>query len=295
MMPKRLTGAGVAIVTPFTVAGEVDYTALETLVQMHLDSGTDFLCVHGTTGETPTLTIEEKRETRKRIIKQVNGRIPIMLGVGGNNTQAIVNELQTEDFTGIDAILSIVPYYNKPTQEGMYRHFKAIAEATELPIYLYNVPGRTGVNMLPETTIRLARECKNIVGLKAASGNLQQISRLMDMKPKDFDILSGDDALTVDIMKMGGVGVISVFSNAFPTELVKLVRAMQAGNAEEARRLNDKYSEIFRLLFVDGNPAGAKIALNIKGKCENVLRLPLVPVSDAVAAEMSKAIEALQK
>lgn len=294
MMPKRFTGAGVAIITPFTQTGEVDYPALEALVQMHLDCGTDFLCVHGTTGETPTLTIEEKRETRKRIIKQVNGRIPIMLGVGGNNTMAVVNELKTEDLAGIDAILSIVPYYNKPTQEGMYRHFKAIAEATELPIYLYNVPGRTGVNMLPETTVRLARECKNIVGLKAASGNLQQISRLIDIKPADFDVLSGDDALTVDIMKMGGVGVISVFSNAFPSQLVELVRAMEKGDVEKARLLNDKYAEIFRLLFVDGNPAGAKIALNIMGKCENALRLPLVPVSSSVAAEMAQAIKALQ-
>ena len=294
MMPKRFTGAGVAIITPFTQTGEVDYPALEALVQMHLDCGTDFLCVHGTTGETPTLTIEEKRETRKRIIKQVNGRIPIMLGVGGNNTMAVVNELKTEDLAGIDAILSIVPYYNKPTQEGMYRHFKAIAEATELPIYLYNVPGRTGVNMLPETTERLARECKNIVGLKAASGNLQQISRLIDIKPADFDVLSGDDALTVDIMKMGGVGVISVFSNAFPSQLVELVRAMERGDVEKARLLNDKYAEIFRLLFVDGNPAGAKIALNIMGKCENALRLPLVPVSSSVAAEMAQAIKALQ-
>lgn len=294
MMPKRFTGAGVAIITPFTQTGEVDYPALEALVQMHLDCGTDFLCVHGTTGETPTLTIEEKRETRKRIIKQVNGRIPIMLGVGGNNTMAVVNELKTEDLAGIDAILSIVPYYNKPTQEGMYRHFKAIAEATELPIYLYNVPGRTGVNMLPETIVRLARECKNIVGLKAASGNLQQISRLIDIKPADFDLLSGDDALTVDIMKMGGVGVISVFSNAFPSQLVELVRAMERGDVEKARLLNDKYTEIFRLLFVDGNPAGAKIALNIMGKCENALRLPLVPVSSSVAAEMAQAIKALQ-
>lgn len=294
MMQKRLTGAGVAIITPFTQTGDIDYPALEALVQMHLDCGTDFICVHGTTGETPTLTLEEKRESRKRIIKQVAGRIPIMLGVGGNNTRAIVEELKNEDFTGIDAILSIVPYYNKPNQEGMYQHFKAIAAATELPIYLYNVPGRTGVNMLPETTVRLAKECKNIVGLKAASGNLQQISRLMDIKPEGFDVLSGDDVLTVDIMKMGGVGVISVFANAFPTELANLVNAMKAGNVEEAIRLNSAYSEMYRLLFVEGNPAGAKAALSIMGKCENVLRLPLVPVSEAVEQDMKKAIAALQ-
>ncbi len=293
MMQKKISGAGVAIVTPFTQTGEVDYAALESLVQMHLDCGTDFLCVHGTTGETPTLTIEEKRETRRRIIKQVAGRIPIMLGVGGNNTMAVVNELKTEDYTGIDAILTIVPYYNKPTQEGIYRHFKAIAEATELPVYLYNVPGRTGVNMLPETTVRLAQECKNIVGLKAASGNLLQISRLFDIKPANFDILSGDDALTVEIMKMGGTGVISVFSNAFPAQLKQLVEAAAQGDFAKARALNDKYSKIFQLLFVDGNPAGAKAALNIMGKCENVLRLPLVPVSENVACEMAAEIAAL--
>lgn len=295
MMQKRFTGAGVAIVTPFTKTGEVDYAALENLVQMHLDCGTDFLCVHGTTGETPTLTVEEKRETRKRIIKQVAGRIPIMLGLGGNNTLAVVNELKNEDLTGIDAILSIVPYYNKPNQEGIYRHFKAIAESTELPIYLYNVPGRTGVNMLPETTVRLARECKNIVGLKAASGNLQQISHLIDIMPKGFDVFSGDDALTIDIMKMGGVGVISVFANAFPTELAALVKAMKAGKNEEARRLNDSFRDIYRLLFIEGNPTGVKAALSILGKCENVLRLPLVPVSTAVEQEMREAIAALNK
>ena len=294
MMRKRITGAGVAIITPFTQAGEVDYAALESLVQMHLDCGTDFLCVHGTTGETPTLTVDEKRETRKRIIKQVAGRLPIMLGLGGNNTRAVVEELKNEDLTGIDAILSIVPYYNKPTQEGMYQHFKAIAAATELPIYLYNVPGRTGVNMSPETTVRLAQECKNIVGFKAASGNLQQISHLMDIKPEDFDVLSGDDALTLDIMKMGGVGVISVFANAFPTELATLVRLIEEKNYEEARRLDNAYSEIYRLLFVDGNPAGAKCALDVLGKCQNVLRLPLVPVNAKVAGEMKNAIEELK-
>ena len=293
MMRKRITGSGVALITPFTQTGEVDYAALENLVQMHLDSGTDFLCVHGTTGETPTLTIEEKRETRKRIVKQVAGRIPIMLGVGGNNTRAVVEELKNEDYTGIDAILSIVPYYNKPNQEGMYQHFKAIAAATELPIYLYNVPGRTGVNMNPETTVRLAQECKNIVGFKAASGNLQMISHLMDIKPAGFDVLSGDDALTLDIMKMGGVGVISVFANAFPVQLAELIKMIQAGDYENARNLDESFRDIYSLLFVDGNPAGAKLALNILGKCENVLRLPLVPASSKVEEDMRNAIASL--
>lgn len=286
---------GVAIITPFTQTGEVDYKALEDLVQMHIECGTDFLCVHGTTGETPTLSLEEKRETRKRIIKQVAGRIPIMLGVGGNNTMAVVNELRTEDLTGIDAILSIVPYYNKPTQEGMYQHFKAIAGATELPIYLYNVPGRTGVNMLPETTLRLARECENIVGLKAASGNLEQITELQAKKPADFVVLSGDDSLTVPIMKAGGEGVVSVFANAFPAELSKLVREAEKGNWEEAESIDKSFAEIYRLLFIDGNPAGAKAMLNILGKCENVLRLPLVPATSDTMDKMVACIAELSK
>lgn len=295
MMQKRLTGMGVAIVTPFTQTGEVDYAALETLVQMHIDCGTDFICVHGTTGETPTLSLDEKRETRKRIIEQVAGRVPIMLGVGGNCTAAVVNELRTENLDGVDAILSIVPYYNKPSQEGMFQHFKAVAEATPLPVYLYNVPGRTGVNMLPETTLRLAAECKNIVGLKAASGNMEQIGRLIAMKPKDFVVLSGDDSLTLPIMKMGGEGVVSVFANAFPAELSAVVRAAAQGRFDEAAQSDAKFAEIYRLLFVDGNPAGAKAALNIMGKCENVLRLPLVPATEATMEQMAAEIKKLGK
>ncbi|MBQ5616257.1 MAG: dihydrodipicolinate synthase family protein, partial [Bacteroidaceae bacterium] len=179
MMQNRFKGMGVALVTPFTKEGNVDYVTLEKLVQMHIDCGTDFLCVLGTTAETPTLTTEEKREIRKRIIKQVDGRMPIMVGIGGNCTRAVVEELQNEDLTGVDAILSVAPYYNKPVQEGIYQHYKAVAQATDLPIYMYNVPGRTGVNILPSTVVRLAKECPNIVGFKAASGNLAQIKELI--------------------------------------------------------------------------------------------------------------------
>ncbi|MBR5275707.1 MAG: 4-hydroxy-tetrahydrodipicolinate synthase [Bacteroidaceae bacterium] len=286
MTQKRMRGMGVAIITPFTENNEVDYAALEKLVDLHLNSGTDFLCVQGTTGETPTLTIDEKRNIRKRIIKQVDGRMGIMLGCGGNNTQAVINELQNEDFTGVDGILCVVPYYNKPSQEGMYRHFKAIADSTTLPIYLYNVPGRTGVNMQPETTIRLANDCKNIIGFKAASGNLDQIKRLIDNKPDTLDVLSGDDGLTYDIMKAGGVGVISVFGNVYPKQCVELVRLLEQGKYEEAAQLSEKYSEIFKLLFVDGNPAGAKAQLATMGYIKNVLRLPLIPAS----AEVTEAL-----
>ncbi len=290
MMRKTLKGMGVAIVTPFTNDGEVDYAALEKLVQMHIDCGTDFLCVLGTTGETPTLTTDEKREIRKRIIGQVDGRMPIMLGIGGNCTRNVIEEIRNEDLTGVDAILSVAPYYNKPTQEGIYRHYKAIADSTDLPIYMYNVPGRTGINILPSTVVRLANECPNIVGYKAASGNLAQIKELVAMKPPHFDIFSGDDALTVDIMEAGGVGVISVFGNAYPKEMIALVRAMQEGRVSDARNQHDRLNELFQLIFVDGNPSGIKALLNIHGRINNVLRLPLVPACDDTYSELQQAI-----
>lgn len=286
---------GVAIITPFTETNEVDYAALERLVDLHLNSGTDFLCVQGTTGETPTLSIEEKRNIRKRVIEQVNGRMGIMLGCGGNNTQAVINELQTEDFTGVDGILCVVPYYNKPNQEGMYRHFKAIADSTTLPIYLYNVPGRCGVNMQPETTIRLANECKNIIGFKAASGNIEQIKKLIALKPDTLDVLSGDDGLTYEIMKAGGVGVISVFGNVYPKECVELVRMLEQKRYDEAKELSDRYSEMFRLLFADGNPGGAKAQLSNMGYVKNILRLPLVPVREDVCEALRIEGERLKK
>ena len=294
MTQKRMRGMGVAIVTPFTETNEVDYAALEKLVDLHLNSGTDFLCVQGTTGETPTLTIDEKRNIRKRIIKQVDGRMGIMLGCGGNNTRAVIEELQNEDFTGVDGILSVVPYYNKPSQEGLYQHFKAIANSTSLPIYLYNVPGRTGLNMPPKTTVRLANECKNIIGFKAASGNIEQIKYLLKIKPDTLDVLSGDDGLTYEIMKAGGVGVISVFGNVYPKEFVSFIRLMQQGKYDEAKELNDRYSEIYKLLFADGNPGGAKAQLSNLGYIKNILRLPLTPVREEISEALRLADEKLQ-
>ena len=293
MTQKRMRGMGVAIVTPFTETNEVDYAALEKLVDLHLNSGTDFLCVQGTTGETPTLTIDEKRNIRKRIIKQVDGRMGIMLGCGGNNTRAVIEELQNEDFTGVDGILSVVPYYNKPSPEGLYQHFKAIANSTSLPIYLYNVPGRTGLNMHPETTVRLANECKNIIGFKAASGNIEQIKYLLKIKPDTLDVLSGDDGLTYEIMKAGGVGVISVFGNVYPKEFVSFIRLMQQGKYDEAKELNDRYSEIYKLLFADGNPGGAKAQLSNLGYIKNILRLPLTPVREEISEALRLADEKL--
>jgi 4-hydroxy-tetrahydrodipicolinate synthase len=201
-----------------------------------------------------------------------------------------VDELRNEDLTGVDAILSVAPYYNKPIQEGIYRHYKAIAEATELPIYMYNVPGRTGVNILPSTVVRLANECPNIVGYKAACGNLAQIKELIAAVPAHFDVFSGDDGLTVDIMEAGGVGVISVFGNAYPLEMIKLVRAMQEGRVGDARNQHARLHELFQLIFVDGNPSGVKALLNIQGRLENVLRLPLVPACDDTYSDLQQAL-----
>lgn len=285
-----MTGMGVALVTPFTENGDIDFTALERLVQMHIDAGTAFLCVLGTTAETPTLTAEEKREIRKRVIKQVAGRLPIMVGIGGNCTRAVVEEIKNEDLTGVDAILSVAPYYNRPSQEGIYLHYKAISEATSLPIYMYNVPGRTGVNILPSTVVRVANDCPNIVGYKAASGDMEQIKELIATKPENFDVFSGDDALTFDIMSAGGVGVISVFGNAFPREMTQLVAAVQEGRIDDARLMNENLKELFRLIFVDGNPSGVKALMNIQGRLENVLRLPLVPARKETCRLLKQAI-----
>lgn len=292
MTRKRLTGMGVALVTPFTEAGEVDYVALDRLVQSQLDEGTDFLCVLGTTAETPTLTAEEKRNVRKCVIDKVAGRLPILLGVGGNCTQSLINELLSDDFTGVDAILSVTPFYNKPSQEGLYRHYRALAAATQLPIYMYNVPGRTGVNLLPDTVVRLATECPNIVGVKEASGNLAQIKEVIDRTPEGFDVLSGDDGLVFDIIKLGGVGAVTVFGNAYPGAFAQMTHLAMEGNFDEAARLNEAFGEVCSLLFADGNPAGVKVLMSHQGKMGNNLRLPLAParkdVDEAMLVAMKK-------
>lgn len=293
MTRRRLTGMGVALVTPFTETGEVDYVALDNLVQTQLDAGTDFLCVLGTTAETPTLDLEEKRNVRKRVIDKVAGRLPILLGVGGNCTQALINELLTEDFTGVDAILSVTPFYNKPSQEGLYRHYRALAAATQLPIYMYNVPGRTGVNMLPDTVIRIANECPNIAGVKEASGNIAQIKEIVDRAPQGFDVLSGDDGLICDIIKVGGVGAVTVLGNAYPASLTRMTHLAMEGKHDEAKKLDEAFSQVCTLLFADGNPAGVKSLLAHQGKMGNNLRLPLAPARKDVDDAMLEAMKTL--
>ena len=277
MADINLKGMGVALITPFIEDESVDYEALGKLVDYQLQNGTDYLVVLGTTAETPTLTEEEKKNIIDLVVTKVNGRIPIVLGVGGNCTRAIVEKLKNDNFDGIDAILSVVPYYNKPSQEGIYQHYKAIAEATTLPIVLYNVPGRTGVNMTAETTLRIAREFKNVIAIKEASGNITQMDDIIKNKPKDFSVISGDDGITFPLITLGAVGVISVIGNAFPREFSRMVRLALAGDYDNARTIHHSFTELFNLLFVDGNPAGAKSMLNAMGFIENKLRLPLVP------------------
>lgn len=277
MTRTRLTGMGVALITPFKEDGSVDYDALILLVDYLLQNGTDFLCVLGTTAETLTLTEDEKKRIRHTVIERVNGRIPILLGVGGNNTLTVVNTLKNEDFIGVDAILSVVPYYNKPSQEGIYQHFKAIAESTELPIVLYNVPGRTGTNMKAETTLRIARDFQNVIAVKESSGDITHMDDIIRNKPEGFDVISGDDGITFPLLTLGAIGVISVIGNAFPREFGCMVRLALHGDYANALTIHHKFTELFKLLFVDGNPAGIKAMLNAMGMIENRLRLPLVP------------------
>ena len=277
MRQINLKGMGVALITPFKADGDVDYTALSRIVDYQLQNGTDYLVVLGTTAEAQTLTVEEQKEIVQYVVSKVKEQIPIVLGVGGNNTRAVVEKLKTDDFTGVDAILSVVPYYNKPSQEGIYQHYKAIAQATPLPIVLYNVPSRTGVNMTAETTLRLAREFDNIIGIKEASGNMTQIGDIIKNKPDSFQLISGDDGITFPLITFGAIGVISVIGNAFPKEFSRMVRLALAGDYKNALTIHHRFTELFELLFVDGNPAGVKSMLNMMGYIENELRLPLIP------------------
>lgn len=274
-------GMGIAVVTPFTPEGEVDYPALSRLIHAQLDGGADFLCVLGTTAETPCLSAEEKHQIIRFFVDEVGGRVPLLLGAGGNCTASVVEYLRTEDFTGIDGVLIVTPYYNKPSQEGLYQHFITVAAATSLPVVLYNVPGRTGVNLASETTLRIAREASNVVAVKEASGKLLQIEEIVAHAPEGFEVLSGDDAITFELLTIGAVGVISVVGNAFPGDFAAMVHAAARGNVDEALALHREFSELYPLLGVDGNPAGVKSLLALQGKINNVLRLPLVPAREA--------------
>ena len=311
MVRNIFKGLGIALITPFKEDYSVDYESLLRLVEYQLDNGADFLCILATTGETPTLSAEERLKIKDMVVDKVRGRVPILMGCGGYNTAAVVEELKTGDFRGVNGILSICPYYNKPSQEGLYQHFKAISAATKLPIVMYNVPGRTGVNMQAATTVRLApgrtgvnmqaattvrlaRDCENIVAIKEASGNLEQVDEIIKNKPRDFDVISGDDALTFPMVSCGAVGVISVIGNALPKEFSKMIRLQMRGEYDPARKIHHRFTDLFSLLFVDGNPAGVKAMLSEMGFIQNVLRLPLVPMQIKNRQRMSEILKELK-
>ncbi|MCC8071656.1 MAG: 4-hydroxy-tetrahydrodipicolinate synthase [Bacteroidales bacterium] len=289
----NLKGMGVALITPFRNDKSIDYEALARLLEYQIKNGSDYLVVLGTTSEAPTLTPQERRELKEFIVHRVAGRVPLVLGCGGNNTQGVIDELSASDLSAFQAILSVVPYYNKPSQEGIYQHYAAIAKASPLPIILYNVPGRTGVNMTAETTLRLAQEFPSIIGIKEASGNMTQMDDIIKRKPADFMVISGDDGITYPLITLGAHGVISVIGNAFPREFSKMVRLGLEGDYEAARSIHHRFTELFSLLFVDGNPAGVKCLLHAMGYIENVLRLPLVPTRITTYEKIRRVLDSL--
>ena len=293
MARNKFRGLGIALITPFKTDGSIDFEALDRLVEYQIKGGADFLCIMGTTAETPTLSRDEKRLLKERLVGRVAGRVPLLMGCGGNNTAAIVNDLQTEDWMGIDGVLSVCPYYNKPSQEGLYQHFATIAKASPLPVVLYNVPGRTGVNMNAETTLRLARDFENIVAIKEASGFIPQMDDIIKNKPQGFDVISGDDGITFPLITLGAVGVISVIGNALPAEFSRMVRLALNGEYSTSLSIHHKFTELFKLLFVDGNPAGVKAMLSEMGLIENVLRLPLVPTRLTTMEKISQIVKEL--
>lgn len=284
---KKFIGTGVALVTPFKKDLTVDFDALIKLVNFNIENGINYLVINGTTGESATISKEEKQQIIDVIIKATNKRVPLVLGVGGNNTSLVIEELKTRDFTGIDGILSVAPYYSKPTQEGFYQHYKAIAEATDLPIILYNVPGRTAKNMEPATTLRLANDFKNIVAVKEAGNNQQQYNTLLKDKPSDFLIISGDDDLALGVALAGGSGVISVIGQAFPKEFSTMINHGLKGNNKEGYAIHFKMMDIIDYIFEENNPAGIKTVLQELGICENHVRLPLVKASNQLTSKIA--------
>jgi len=291
----KFIGTGVALITPFHEDLSIDFEALERLVEHNINNGTEYLVISGTTGESVTVTADEKKELIQFISKVNNGRVPLVLGIGGNNTASIINEIKTTDLSAIDAILSVSPYYSKPTQEGIYQHFKAIAEVSPKPIILYNVPGRTASNMLPETTIRLAKDFDNIIAVKEAGNNVHQYLELLRTKPEDFLILSGDDDLALGVALAGGSGVISVIGQALPKEFSEMIRLGIAGKAKEAYKTHFDLMPITRLIFSENNPAGVKAVLEALEISKSHVRLPLVEATDTLKKEIKNALKDLGK
>lgn len=290
MSTVNLRGVGVALITPFNNY-DIDYEALARMVEHTINGGVDFIVALGSTAETPTLSIKERQEVLRFIVNRANGRVPIVAGMGSNDTRALTEHLRTFDMSGVSAILSVVPYYNKPSQEGIYRHFMAVAEASPVPVIIYNVPGRTGVNMTAETTLRLAHSSDNIIAVKEASGDIEQMQRILDGRPEGFLVLSGDDGITVELVKRGGDGVISVAANAFPTLFCKCVHDAIEGRIGDAESEIERLGEAIGLLFKEGNPTGIKAMTAAMGLTSKLPRLPLVAASDALSEMIKSAVE----
>ncbi|MBR6560231.1 MAG: 4-hydroxy-tetrahydrodipicolinate synthase [Alistipes sp.] len=290
MKKHKLSGCGAAMITPFKANMEIDWERLASMINYVIEGGTDYIVALGTTAETPTLSKEEKRDVIRFFKQQIAGRVPLVIGAGGNNTLALTKELQEMELDGVEAILSVKPYYNKPSQEGLYRHFEAVAKASPVPVILYNVPGRTGVNMSADTTCRLARDFDNIIAVKEASGKIDQIEQIIKNCPKDFLVLSGDDGMTVDVMRKGGDGVISVAVNAFPKRFSHVVYLAKQGLFDRAEEAYAPLHEAVCALFEQGNPVGVKAALTILNQIENNLRLPLVPATELLMKKMERLI-----
>lgn len=286
-------GTGVALITPFKKDFSVDTAALEKIVDFQVENGIDYLVVLGTTAESATLTADEKQLVINTVIKANAGRLPLVLGVGGNNTADVVAELKTADLSAFTAVLSVSPYYNKPTQEGIYQHFKAVAQASPLPVILYNVPGRTGSNMLPETVLRLANDFENIVAIKEAAGDIIQAMKLIQHKPDGFLVISGDDMITLPMVLAGGAGVISVIGEGFPKEFSQMVRLGLEKKADEAYKIHYRIMDSIDMIFEQGNPAGIKEVFKVLGLCENTVRLPLVNVNADLAARLEGFVKKL--
>ncbi len=294
-MNSKFFGTGVALVTPFDINGNVDYVAFARLLSNVVDGGVDYVLVMGTTGETPCLSAEERRKVIDFAKREIAGRVPIMVGMSGNNTSDLLDSIRNFDFSGIDGLLTASPFYNKPVQNGLYAHFAHVAEVSPVPVILYNIPGRTGVNILPETICRLASDFDNIIAVKEASGSVDQIMRVVENKPERFTVISGDDGLTLPLMAAGVKGVISVVANAFPRELSQMVKLALNGDFDQARKLHYRLLPTVRLMFAEGNPAGVKAYLSQMGVIQNVLRLPLVNVSDDLYARIADDILRLKK
>lgn len=290
MIQSKLAGVGVALITPFTAEGKVDYQALARMIDYVIVGGVDYIVALGTTAETPTLYMPERSVIAMFITNHIAGRVPLVIGCGGNSTSEVLDQLREFDLRGADAILSVTPYYNKPSQEGLYQHFRTVAEHSPLPVVLYNIPGRTGVNMTAETTLRIACDLENVVGVKEASGDIEQMQRILDNRPEGFLVLSGDDAMTLPLMRRGGDGVISVAANAFPRRFMHCVNLARKGAFEQAEAEFRALEEAVRALFEEGNPVGVKCALSVMGMIGDTMRLPLVKGTPALRAKFEKLI-----